>query len=90
MTGRITHNQRVLDLLADGEPHSHLELYALHVVAHSRVAELRARGHRIDCWLEDGLHWYRLLDEPHASGPPTSPVGLVEQTDGQICFEVAA
>lgn len=83
----MTHNQRVLDLLSDGEPHSHHELYDLRVVAHSRVSALRAQGHRIKCWRQDGLHWYRLLDEPHV--PPCLPVGLVEQPDGQMTLVAA-
>lgn len=58
----MTHNQRVLELLSDGEPHSHLELYDLRVIAHSRVAALRKQGHTIDCWRSDGLHWYHLAD----------------------------
>ncbi len=80
----MTHNQRVLELLSDGEPHSHHELYDLRVVAHSRVAALRAQGHRIACWRQDGLHWYRLLDEPHGGN-----VGLVEQPDGQMTLVAA-
>lgn len=58
----MTHNERVLDLLSDGEPHSHHELYDLRVIAHSRVAALRKQGHTIECWRADGLHWYRLND----------------------------
>lgn len=45
----MTHCERVLELLSDGREHSHHELYALNVVAHSRVAELRKRGHVITC-----------------------------------------
>jgi hypothetical protein len=43
----VTHCERVLDLLSDGREHSHHELYALNVVAHSRVAELRGRDYEI-------------------------------------------
>jgi hypothetical protein len=68
----VTHCQRVLDLLSDGKPHSHLEVYDLRVVAHSRVAALRAAGHLIDCWKADGVYWYRLLD-----GGGGSPLPLV-------------
>jgi hypothetical protein len=46
----MTHCQRVLELLSDGQPHTHHELYRLNVIAHSRVAELRKRGHKIACW----------------------------------------
>ena len=44
----MTHCERVLELLSDGREHSHHELYALNVVAHSRVAELRKRGYTIN------------------------------------------
>ncbi len=50
----MTHNQRVLALLSDGYPHTHHELYALNVIGHSRVAELRKQGHDIVSWSEEG------------------------------------
>jgi hypothetical protein len=83
----MTHNEKVLALLSDGEPHSHHELYDLRVIAHSRVAALRAQGHTIECWKADGLHWYRLLDEPRhddgagISSPENPEAGLVEQAE---------
>ena len=90
----MTHNQRVLALLSDGEPHSHHELYDLRVVAHSRVAALRSQGHTIECWREDGLHWYRLLDQGGEDNgaavtplPAASP--LIEQPDGQLTLVAA-
>lgn len=86
----MTHNERVLKLLSDGQPHSHHELYDLRVVAHSRVAALRKMGHTIECWRADGLHWYRLLDERHGINPPSPPVALVERDGGQFAIEVAA
>lgn len=46
---KTTGNQRVLRLLSDGKHHSHHELYALRVIAHSRIADLRKRGHVITC-----------------------------------------
>jgi hypothetical protein len=46
----VTHTARVLALLSDGKPHTHHELYALGVIAHSRVADLRKQGHVIACW----------------------------------------
>lgn len=91
----MTHEERVLGLLADGEPHSHLEVYDLHVVAHSRVASLRRKGHRIDCWRDGDTYYYRLLgerdpspNEEAACSPLAAP--LTEQPDGQITIEVAA
>ncbi len=61
----MTHCDRVLDLLSDGQPHTHHELYALGVIAHSRVADLRRKGHAIDHWREtvngETVSVYRLL-----------------------------
>lgn len=57
----MTHNERVLQLLSDGKPHSHHELYALHVIGHSRISDLRKRGHEITCWREGDLSFYQLL-----------------------------
>ena len=56
-----THTERVLHLLSDGRPHTHRELYDLHVVAHSRVADLRRRGHEIETWREGTDYLYRLI-----------------------------
>lgn len=55
-----TGDERVLDLLSDGRAHSHLEIYDLRVVGHSRVASLRSKGHNIRCERRDGLYWYVL------------------------------
>ena len=98
----MTHNQRVLELLSDGEPHSHHELYDLRVVAHSRVAALRSQGHTIECWRENGLHWYRLTELAPEAGRPIldgrvsglspgpSPLPLVEETpSGQMALVAA-
>lgn len=69
----VTHKQRVLELLRDGRPHTHHELYRLGCVAHSRVADLRRDGHRIECRLEmvagERVSVYRLLDEAAGSFP---------------------
>ena len=67
----MTHNERVLQLLADGRPHSHHELYALNVIAHSRVSDLRKRGHVIEMWREDDLYLYRLVQDcTEGADPP--------------------
>lgn len=42
--------ERLLEVLSDGNPHSHHELYGLRLIVHSRIAELRKRGHTIHCW----------------------------------------
>lgn len=57
---RGTHKQRVLELLSDGKPHTHHELYRLGVIAHSRVADLRRDGHHIDCWRDGDDSLYQL------------------------------
>lgn len=54
--------ERILELLGDGRNHSHTELYRLHCIAHSRIAELRGRGHRISCERVGETYWYRLQD----------------------------
>ena len=64
----MTHNERVLGLLSDGEPHSHHEGYGLHVMLHSRVADLRKQGHDIACWREGDSYFYRLLRTAAGSG----------------------
>ncbi len=88
----MTHNERVLNLLSDGEPHSHHELYALFVVAHSRISDLRKRGYQIECWNIAGTHWYRLvggLDDGHLClSPGTPPVPVIE-ADRQLAWAVA-
>lgn len=61
----VTHTERVLRLLSDGRWHTHHELYQLHVIAHSRVADLRKQGYRIECEKTGGQYRYRLaLREP--------------------------
>lgn len=83
----MTHNERVLELLSDRQPHSHLELYDLHVIAHSRIADLRRHGNTIECWRDDDLYWYRLLDQRHDGGfPAPSLVPLIEEPDGQMAM----
>ena len=68
----MTHNQKVLQLLSDGQPHSHHELYGLFVIAHSRVSDLRKQGHNIRMWRDEGTYWYQLLP------------AVVEHPDGQM------
>ena len=55
-----THCERVLQLLSDCKPHSHHELYRLHVIGHSRISDLRKRGHRIVRWQEGDTFFYQL------------------------------
>jgi hypothetical protein len=67
----MTHNERVLALLSDGAPHSHHELYALHVMGHSRISNLRQQGHVIECWRDGSSYWYQLI-----------PSSSLEEADG--------
>lgn len=59
----MTGCERVLARLKQG-PASHHELYQLGVIAHSRIADLRRKGHQIECEKQNGLYVYSLLSEP--------------------------
>lgn len=84
----MTHDEKVLALLADGQPHTHHEIYALHVIGHSRIASLRRKGHEIRTWRDGDQYMHQLvspLDEPPAqnvteSGPDSS--GLSANASG--------
>ena len=96
----MTHCDRVLALLSDGEPHDHHSLYALNVIAHSRISELRKRGHTIEMWREDDLYFYRLTSSARstqASSPPDDSLEEsgaastpIEACSGQLSLQVAA
>lgn len=72
----MTDCARLLEVLSDGKPHGHTELYGLGMIVHSRIADLRKRGHAIRSWRERRwdpvrkragfVHFYRLED---SSGP---------------------
>lgn len=64
----MTHAEKVLALLSDGEPHGHMEGYRLGVMLHSRVADLRKRGHNIVCWRDGDNYLYQLLGTVPATG----------------------
>jgi hypothetical protein len=78
-----TGNQKVLALLSDGRPHSHLELRDLQVVGHSRISSLRKLGHKIECSREGSLYWYQLL-------PQAAPESLLPPRSGAVPSSVAA
>lgn len=65
----MTGCDRVLHRLQQG-PASHLELYALGVVAHSRISDLRKRGHHIEQTRDGDLYIYRLLSEEVVEAHP--------------------
>jgi hypothetical protein len=66
---RRTHDDRVLELLSDGRPHSHLEIYRLGVVGHSRISSLRSKGFLIESWREGDLYLYQLGHAAPSSAP---------------------
>lgn len=82
----MTGKERVLRLLADGKPHGHMEGYRLGVMLHSRIADLRRDGYRIDCWREGGEYLYQLRPLEEAAGPTPSLAPAVSSsgraTDG--------
>ena len=68
----MTGCDRVLHLLRDGQWHTHHEGYALNLILHSRISDLRKRGHVIERGRDGDLYLYRLL-----SSPPSGEAGLV-------------
>lgn len=88
--------ERILAVLADGREHSHHEFYGW-CVFHSRVAELRKRGHRIEQRREGDVYLYRLVEQSapvgdlaaSSSAPHPSRTGELERApypliDGQL------
>lgn len=66
----MTHCDRLLEELSDGEWHPHTSLYRLGMIVHSRVADLRRKGYVIETERDGDLHLYRLvgrLDEADAA-----------------------
>jgi len=67
-----THCGRVLAVLADGKPHTTRDLYrqAGPMILHSRIADLRTKGYRIQCehiagkGTGAGAYRYQWLDAP--------------------------
>lgn len=57
----MTHCERLLAVLSDGREHDHHELYGLGMIVHSRVADLRKRGHVIEHRRDGDLSVYRLV-----------------------------
>src|SRR3990167_6883886 len=81
----LTHCEKVLALLADKEWHLAAELYRLGCIAHSRIAELRSRGHVIECERCDGegaaAYRYRLLDAGLTEGDEDRSLGTDKSTE---------
>ena len=91
-----THCQRVLDVLADGKPHTTRDLYrkAGPMILHSRVAELRKRGHNIVCehiagkGTGAGAYRYTWVDAP--AGPDSTAVPGFQISTDEIAPRVTA
>lgn len=64
-----TQNERVLALLKTGPKSTHEILREVPCIVHSRVAELRERGHQIDCQRKGDLYIYELHDSADHPGP---------------------
>jgi hypothetical protein len=82
----VTDCERLLEALSDGRPKSHRELYALGMIVHSRVSDLRKKGHDIRAWRqrewdasrgrENWTHYYRLITAATLeAGEPCEVVG---------------
>jgi hypothetical protein len=62
LTHTTSQAERLLTALrAHPEGLTHHEIYALRMVGHSRVSQLRAEGHAIERTQEGRTHRYRLL-----------------------------
>lgn len=83
----ISQADRVLAILSDGEPHMHHEFYGW-CVLHSRVSDLRRRGHVIHAWRESHpngtRYWYRLLASPSAEAPLTEGEGRSSRRSSSV------
>jgi hypothetical protein len=83
--GQVTHCDQLLQVLSDGRPHDHRQLYALGMVVHSRVADLRSKGHDIVCWREGDTSFYKLAgtgSEHDLLGSTTGPCDAAPLSDG--------
>jgi hypothetical protein len=99
----VTHCDQLLQVLSDGRPHDHRQLYALGMIVHSRVADLRDKGHTILCWREGDTSYYQLAgtgsehghgDEQNvscdAATPPKDGVPVPANIVGQLSLVEAA
>lgn len=84
----MTDTARLLEVLSDGEPHGHRELYRLGMIVHSRVSDLRKQGHVIAAWREGDTYWYQLTPLGAAVPPQTCPEGSAD--DGSLDESTAA
>ena len=80
----MTHNEKVLALLSDGKPHTHHEIYGLFVIGHSRIADLRKRGHIIESWRDGDDYLYQLCAGEPSVSSPTSTDGLRSEVGNAV------
>jgi hypothetical protein len=80
-----THKERVLRLLSDGNRHSHLEGYALGIMLHSRVADLRRDGYTIICKRKGDMYWYRMQLEADTATPERKPAEMHASVSPSSC-----
>lgn len=80
--------QRILDVLADGREHSHHEFYGW-CVLHSRIAELRRRGHEIEVRRDGDLYLYRLVSSAAATAD-AAPAPRIGAEDGRVPHNIGA
>lgn len=68
---------QILAVLADGRPHSYLEIHERvgFCRLNSRVSELRERGHEITCDKTGGDFVYQLRPAPLGDGSSCPPLG---------------
>jgi len=64
--GNLTQCERILEILADGREHSHHDFYGF-CVLHSRISELRKRGHQIETRRDGDTYEYRLVSRATSS-----------------------
>lgn len=76
----MTHDQKVLALLSDRQPHSHTEIYGLHVVGHSRVASLRSKGYGIEQYRDGDDYMYLLVSTPEEAASAAAASSGAEVT----------
>jgi hypothetical protein len=63
----VTQGQRILAILNDGKRHSHHEFYGF-CVLHSRISDLRKKGHSIVCFKTGGVYEYQLFGSVQEPG----------------------
>ena len=69
----MTGKQQALEILADGVPHSHRELYSRLRANPNVISKLRKDGHFIHTWRAGGEWWYQLRYSP-PSRPKPAPL----------------